>query len=27
MPAERADLREGDKIVKVNDKPVKDFGD
>ncbi|WCR56710.1 RIP metalloprotease RseP [Rickettsia asembonensis] len=26
-PAERADLREGDKIVKVNDKSVKDFGD
>ncbi|WP_347939328.1 RIP metalloprotease RseP [Rickettsia oklahomensis] len=26
-PAERADLREGDKIVKVNDKPVKDFRD
>ncbi|AFC74401.1 RIP metalloprotease RseP [Rickettsia parkeri str. Tate's Hell] len=26
-PAERADLRAGDKIVKVNDKSVKDFGD
>ena len=26
-PAARADLREGDKIVKVNDKSVKDFGD
>ncbi|KJW03588.1 RIP metalloprotease RseP [Rickettsia endosymbiont of Ixodes pacificus] len=26
-PAERVDLREGDKIVKVNDKSVKDFGD
>lgn len=26
-PAERADLKEGDKIVKVNDKSVKDFGD
>ncbi|MCC8467285.1 MAG: RIP metalloprotease RseP [Rickettsia endosymbiont of Eriopis connexa] len=26
-PAERADLRLGDKIVKVNDKSVKDFGD
>ncbi|WP_032139362.1 RIP metalloprotease RseP [Rickettsia tamurae] len=26
-PAERANLREGDKIVKVNDKSVKDFGD
>ncbi|AFC71637.1 RIP metalloprotease RseP [Rickettsia australis] len=26
-PAERADLRKGDKIVKVNNKSVKDFGD
>ncbi|HJD57651.1 MAG TPA: RIP metalloprotease RseP [Rickettsia endosymbiont of Ceroptres masudai] len=26
-PAERADLRAGDTIVKVNDKSVKDFGD
>ena len=26
-PAETADLREGDKIIKVNNKPVKDFGD